>query len=83
MEENEFREREIEFTSLKNIIKYCALVNQRPFDLHKIAEALNTDYEFLRQWANRNLWLINRVLKEYREEIKEEKRRIEEDGNFD
>lgn len=83
MEEIEYRKKAIEFTCLRNVITYCAMVNQKPFDLHRIAKELNADPEFLRQWANRNLRLINGTLREYREEIREEKRRIEENGNFD
>lgn len=80
MENVEYRKREIEFTSLKNIITYCSMINQKSFDLHRIAGVLNVDYEFLRQWGSRNLWLINRVLKEYGEEVTEEIKRRSVEG---
>ena len=76
MKSDQYRKKEIEFFSLKNLISYCAIVNEKPFDLNRIAKVLNTDYEFLREWTGRNNWLINKILNVYREEIEEEKKRI-------
>jgi hypothetical protein len=80
MENGDYRKREIEFTSLKNIITYCAMINQKSFDLYSMAGVLNMDYEFLKQWGCQNRWLINRVLRQYREEITEETKRRSVEG---
>jgi len=82
MELDQYRKKEIEFLSLKNIITYCAIVNEKPFNLIRIAKILNTDYKFLREWTSRNNRLINRILNRYGEEIEEEKKRIKrEEGD--
>ena len=77
---DEYRKREIGFTSLRNVITYCAMINRKSFDLYRMARVLNTDYEFLKQWGSRNLWLINRVLREYGEEITDEAKRRSVEG---
>jgi len=66
------RERGIDFTTMRNIIKYCALAKIRPFSYESIAKKMNTDPAFLRYWNQDNQGLISKVLDTHRKEIEEE-----------
>jgi len=76
---DDYREQEIEFTSLKNIIRYLALTKRGSFDLARIAKDMGQDAEFLRKWSGKNRGMLNEVLRGYRDEIKKETESIEEE----
>ena len=68
----DYRERGIDFTTVRNIIKYCALAKIGPFFYEFIAKKMNTDPAFLRYWNQDSHELINKVLETHRKEIEEE-----------
>ncbi len=82
MEAIEYRKKEIAFTSLRNCITFCSLVNLPTFNLGRIAKVFDVDEGFLRLWQHQNRALINKVLGQYGEEITEEtkKRSMEGEG---
>lgn len=68
----DYEERGIDFTTMRNIIKCCALVKIEPFSFESIAKKMNTDPAFLRYWYNKNLGIINKAIEIYGREIEQE-----------
>lgn len=54
------REKEIDFTTTRNIIKFCALAKIEPFSFKFIAKKMNAEPAFLRYWNQKNQGLITR-----------------------
>jgi len=62
----------IDFSTMRNFIKCCALVKIEPFSFESMAKKMNTDSAFLRYWYQKNLAIINKVTEIYPKEIEQE-----------
>jgi len=81
MDEKEYRTKSIEFTTLKNAIKYSALARSDNFNFQKAADEMGVSPVFLRRWANENIGLINSAWKMYQDEIQEEMNKLKGESN--
>ena len=72
----DYEEKGIDFSTMRNLIKCCALVKIEPFSFESIAKKMNTDSAFLRYWYQKNLAIINKVTEIYPKEIEQEINRL-------